>query len=149
MRYSALRLSLLLPLCLALLPVAFYVGYFGAGGGILVMTVLAMFGVGHGGAAFVDGKTFDQVTSSAGIAIKSVAPRNGHIPVDEILAESAPQPQSGYAKRLVLIIQGGIERAEARFRNSPWNTTLSTVFDLAIHGGTDALGEKAIRQGVQ
>jgi uncharacterized membrane protein YfcA len=29
----------------ALLPVCFYVGYFGAGGGLLVMTVLALFGV--------------------------------------------------------------------------------------------------------
>jgi len=34
-----------LPLCLALFPVCFYVGYFGAGGGLLIMTVLALFGV--------------------------------------------------------------------------------------------------------
>ncbi len=33
------------PLMLALFPVCFYVGYFGAGGGLLVMTVLALFGV--------------------------------------------------------------------------------------------------------
>lgn len=33
------------PLALALFPVAFYTGYFGAGGGILIMTVLALFGV--------------------------------------------------------------------------------------------------------
>lgn len=32
-------------LFLALLPVCFYIGYFGAGGGFLIMTVLAMFGV--------------------------------------------------------------------------------------------------------
>jgi len=34
-----------LPLSLALFPVCFYVGYFGAGGGFLVMTILALFGV--------------------------------------------------------------------------------------------------------
>jgi uncharacterized membrane protein YfcA len=34
-----------LPLMLALFPVCFYVGYFGAGGGFLIMTVLALFGV--------------------------------------------------------------------------------------------------------
>lgn len=34
-----------LPLTLALLPICFYIGYFGAGGGFLVMTVLALFGM--------------------------------------------------------------------------------------------------------
>ncbi len=34
-----------LPLALALLPVTFYVGYFGAGSGFLIMTVLALFGL--------------------------------------------------------------------------------------------------------
>lgn len=34
-----------LPVSLALFPVCFYVGYFGAGGGFLVMTILALFGV--------------------------------------------------------------------------------------------------------
>ena len=34
-----------LPLFCALFPVCFYIGYFGAGGGFLVMTVLALFGV--------------------------------------------------------------------------------------------------------
>ena len=34
-----------LPLFCALLPVCFYIGYFGAGGGFLVMTVLALFNV--------------------------------------------------------------------------------------------------------
>ena len=33
------------PLALALLPICFYVGYFGAGGGFLIMTVLALFGL--------------------------------------------------------------------------------------------------------
>ncbi len=33
------------PLALALLPIAFYIGYFGAGGGFMVMTVLALFGM--------------------------------------------------------------------------------------------------------
>ena len=33
------------PLFLALLPICFYIGYFGAGGGFLVMTVLALFGM--------------------------------------------------------------------------------------------------------
>ena len=33
------------PLVLALLPICFYIGYFGAGGGFLVMTVLALFGM--------------------------------------------------------------------------------------------------------
>ena len=33
------------PLLVALLPVCFYIGYFGAGAGFLVMTVLALFGV--------------------------------------------------------------------------------------------------------
>ena len=33
------------PLFFALLPITFYVGYFGAGGGFLVMTVLALFGM--------------------------------------------------------------------------------------------------------
>ena len=33
------------PLFLALFPVCFYIGYFGAGGGFLVMTVLALFGI--------------------------------------------------------------------------------------------------------
>jgi uncharacterized membrane protein YfcA len=33
------------PLVLALLPVCFYIGYFGAGSGLLVMTVLALFGM--------------------------------------------------------------------------------------------------------
>ncbi len=35
----------LLPLALAMLPITFYIGYFGAGGGFLVMTVLALFGM--------------------------------------------------------------------------------------------------------
>jgi uncharacterized membrane protein YfcA len=35
----------LLPLFLALLPVCFYVGYFGAGGGLLFMSVLSLFGL--------------------------------------------------------------------------------------------------------
>jgi uncharacterized membrane protein YfcA len=34
-----------LPLAVALLPVTFYIGYFGAGGGFLVMTILALFGM--------------------------------------------------------------------------------------------------------
>ena len=34
-----------LALCFALLPVCFYIGYFGAGGGFLVMTILAVFGM--------------------------------------------------------------------------------------------------------
>ena len=34
-----------LPLFCALLPICFYIGYFGAGGGFLMMTVLALFGV--------------------------------------------------------------------------------------------------------
>lgn len=34
-----------LPLSLALFPVCFYIGYFGAGGGFLVMTILALFGM--------------------------------------------------------------------------------------------------------
>lgn len=33
------------PLFLTLMPVCFYIGYFGAGGGFLIMTVLALFGV--------------------------------------------------------------------------------------------------------
>ncbi len=35
----------MLPLALALFPICFYIGYFGAGGGFLVMTVLALFGM--------------------------------------------------------------------------------------------------------
>jgi uncharacterized membrane protein YfcA len=34
-----------IPLMLALFPVCFYIGYFGAGGGFLVMTILALFGM--------------------------------------------------------------------------------------------------------
>jgi uncharacterized protein len=34
-----------LPLCLALLAISFYVGYFGAGGGILIMASLGVFGI--------------------------------------------------------------------------------------------------------
>jgi uncharacterized membrane protein YfcA len=34
-----------IPLALALLPITFYIGYFGAGGGFLVMTILALFGM--------------------------------------------------------------------------------------------------------
>ena len=34
-----------MPLALALFPITFYIGYFGAGGGFLVMTVLALFGM--------------------------------------------------------------------------------------------------------
>lgn len=34
-----------LPLFFSLFPICFYIGYFGAGGGFLVMTVLALFGV--------------------------------------------------------------------------------------------------------
>lgn len=33
------------PLFLALFPVCFYIGYFGAGGGFLIMTILALFGL--------------------------------------------------------------------------------------------------------
>jgi uncharacterized membrane protein YfcA len=33
------------PLFCALFPICFYIGYFGAGGGFLIMTVLALFGV--------------------------------------------------------------------------------------------------------
>jgi len=36
-----------LPLGLALLPVSLYIGYIGAGGGVLVMTILALFGMEH------------------------------------------------------------------------------------------------------
>src|SRR5579875_1994764 len=35
----------LLPIALALFPITFYIGYFGAGGGFMVMTVLALFGM--------------------------------------------------------------------------------------------------------
>ncbi len=42
---AAVRPVSFLPLCLSLLPVCFYIGYFGAGGGFLIMTVLALFGV--------------------------------------------------------------------------------------------------------
>ncbi len=34
-----------LPLALCLFPITFYIGYFGAGGGFMVMTVLALFGM--------------------------------------------------------------------------------------------------------
>ncbi|SEG23955.1 hypothetical protein SAMN05421819_2338 [Bryocella elongata] len=34
-----------IPLALSLFPVCFYIGYFGAGGGFLVMTILALFGM--------------------------------------------------------------------------------------------------------
>ncbi len=34
-----------LPVALALFPITFYIGYFGAGGGFLVMTVLSLFGM--------------------------------------------------------------------------------------------------------
>lgn len=34
-----------IPLALALLPITFYIGYFGAGGGFMVMTILALFGM--------------------------------------------------------------------------------------------------------
>ena len=34
-----------IPLALALFPITFYIGYFGAGGGFMVMTVLALFGM--------------------------------------------------------------------------------------------------------
>ncbi len=34
-----------LPLFCALFPICFYIGYFGAGGGLLVMTILALFGI--------------------------------------------------------------------------------------------------------
>jgi uncharacterized membrane protein YfcA len=34
-----------LPLLLATLPVTFYIGYFGAGGGFVIMTILALFGM--------------------------------------------------------------------------------------------------------
>ena len=37
----------MLPLALALFPICFYIGYFGAGGGFLIMTVLALFGMEH------------------------------------------------------------------------------------------------------
>ena len=36
-----------IPLALALFPICFYIGYFGAGGGFLIMTVLALFGMEH------------------------------------------------------------------------------------------------------
>ena len=39
------RTPALVPLFLVLLPVAFYIGYFGAGAGFLIMTALALFGV--------------------------------------------------------------------------------------------------------
>jgi uncharacterized membrane protein YfcA len=39
------RTPRILPLFCALFPICFYIGYFGAGGGFLVMTVLALFGV--------------------------------------------------------------------------------------------------------
>lgn len=35
----------LIPLAITLFPVCFYIGYFGAGGGFLVMTILALFGM--------------------------------------------------------------------------------------------------------
>jgi uncharacterized membrane protein YfcA len=35
----------MIPLAIALFPVCFYIGYFGAGGGFLVMTILALFGM--------------------------------------------------------------------------------------------------------
>ena len=36
-----------LPLFCSLFPVCFYIGYFGAGGGFLIMTILALFGLEH------------------------------------------------------------------------------------------------------
>ncbi len=43
---AAVEPAISLPgLALALLPVCFYIGYFGAGGGFLIMTVLALFGM--------------------------------------------------------------------------------------------------------
>ena len=39
------RRPAMVPLFLALLPVCFYIGYFGAGAGFLIMTALALFGV--------------------------------------------------------------------------------------------------------
>jgi uncharacterized membrane protein YfcA len=41
----AMRGPRYVPLFCALLPICFYIGYFGAGGGFLIMTVLALFGV--------------------------------------------------------------------------------------------------------
>src|SRR5579875_47375 len=35
----------LVPIALALFPITFYIGYFGAGGGFMVMTILALFGM--------------------------------------------------------------------------------------------------------
>jgi hypothetical protein len=43
--HHAERAPRALPLFCALFPICFYIGYFGAGGGFLVMTVLALFGV--------------------------------------------------------------------------------------------------------
>jgi uncharacterized membrane protein YfcA len=34
-----------IPLFFSLLPICFYIGYFGAGGGFLIMTILALFGM--------------------------------------------------------------------------------------------------------
>jgi uncharacterized protein len=39
------RRPAMMPLFLALLPVCFYIGYFGAGAGFLIMTALALFGI--------------------------------------------------------------------------------------------------------
>jgi uncharacterized membrane protein YfcA len=43
--HHAERTPPLIPLLLALLPVCFYIGYFGAGAGFLIMSALALFGV--------------------------------------------------------------------------------------------------------
>lgn len=43
--HHARRTPPLLPLSLVLLPVTFYIGYFGAGAGFLIMSALALFGV--------------------------------------------------------------------------------------------------------
>src|SRR5438445_807425 len=60
----------------------------------------------------------------------------------KILPQAALEPQARYAKRLILIIQSDVERAEARLGNAPGHAMLLAVLDLPRYCGGPAFLEQ-------
>src|SRR5439155_2954938 len=63
---------------------------------------------------------------------------------DQVVAQSAFQPQAGYAKRLVLVGVVAIDHTPRRFRHAPGNAAAASVLDLSANDAAAGLVEKGI-----
>ena len=52
---------------------------------------------------------------------------------DELVRESALEPQAGHAKRLVLVVAEPVDEVVGRLRDAPGHVAIAGVFDLALH----------------